>query len=411
MTNTSEKKERLERKRRKAEKIIFAIGITAVVFVVATYAWFIGTTQVAVSSFTLSIKSGDGLTISLTGKPGSFQNEVEISSEVIEGLLSDGYTAEAGNRNNWPTSGLVPISTVGDMNTDKTGLLLFNKSAMSSLTGGYRLRAEPIDNKTAESSEYVTFDLFLKNTSGTGYNSEYQHFEDEGIYLIKNSYAKLEAVGAELNAGGDGIENSIRLAFVQIGRVNQNSELSVIQGIGCKTEGGVTSLCDAETENDGRGITWNIWEPNDTAHNDASKAHYEMICKVRTDASTYGSACKAQDWTSGYAPTFAVKSRVISTDNVNIYDGLNGYEGSSAFIKQVDYFTDTEKNAEDPGEIFYLNPNSITKIRVYVYLEGQDVDNYDLGTYGKDIEIMFGFTKDKHSLAEADAEGPVSQGS
>ena len=36
MTNTSEKKQRLERKRRKAEKIIFAIGITAVVFVVAT---------------------------------------------------------------------------------------------------------------------------------------------------------------------------------------------------------------------------------------------------------------------------------------------------------------------------------------------------------------------------------------
>ena len=31
-----------------------------------------------------------------------------------------------------------------------------------------------------------------------------------------------------------------------------------------------------------------------------------------------------------------------------------------------------------------LAPNSITKIRVYVYLEGQDVDNYDLVT--KDVD-------------------------
>ena len=81
MIETTSKKERLERRRKKAEKMIFAIGITAVVFVVATYAWFIGTTQVLVNSFTLSVKSGDGLSISLTGDPGSFSNEVTILQE------------------------------------------------------------------------------------------------------------------------------------------------------------------------------------------------------------------------------------------------------------------------------------------------------------------------------------------
>ena len=34
----------------------------------------------------------------------------------------------------------------------------------------------------------------------------------------------------------------------------------------------------------------------------------------------------------------------------------------------------------------------------------QDVDNYDLGTYGKDIEIMFVFTKDKYSMVEEEPE-------
>ena len=43
-------------------------------------------------------------------------------------------------------------------------------------------------------------------------------------------------------------------------------------------------------------------------------------------------------------------------------------------------YTDTNKNADADvkTEFFYLAPNSITKVRVYLYLEGQDVDNYDL---------------------------------
>ena len=52
----------------------------------------------------------------------------------------------------------------------------------------------------------------------------------------------------------------------------------------------------------------------------------------------------------------------------------------------------------DRQEIFTLAPNSITKIRVYIYLEGQDVDNYDLVSLNKKINITFGFTKDKYNL-------------
>ena len=83
MTNIS-KKERLQRKRRKAEKIMFAIGITAVIFVVATYAWFIGTTQITVNSFTLSVKSGDGLELSLDGI--TFNTSVTIDEDIIAAL-------------------------------------------------------------------------------------------------------------------------------------------------------------------------------------------------------------------------------------------------------------------------------------------------------------------------------------
>ena len=48
----------------------------------------------------------------------------------------------------------------------------------------------------------------------------------------------------------------------------------------------------------------------------------------------------------------------------------------------------------------YIAPNSVTKVRVYIYLEGQDVDNYDLASLGNSIKINFGFTKDQWDLAE-----------
>jgi hypothetical protein len=66
-------------------------------------------------------------------------------------------------------------------------------------------------------------------------------------------------------------------------------------------------------------------------------------------------------------------------------------------LMEVDYFTDTEKNYKSTArpQFFSLAPNSITKVRVYVYIEGQDIDNYDFASLGKTIAINFGFTKER----------------
>ena len=42
-----------------------------------------------------------------------------------------------------------------------------------------------------------------------------------------------------------------------------------------------------------------------------------------------------------------------------------------------------------------LAPNSITKLRIYIYIEGQDIDNYDFAQIGKKIAVNFGFTKER----------------
>jgi hypothetical protein len=58
-----------------------------------------------------------------------------------------------------------------------------------------------------------------------------------------------------------------------------------------------------------------------------------------------------------------------------------------------------------------LEPNSITKLRVYIYIEGQDIDNYDFAQIGKMISIKFGFTKERFTEDDIDYNGPdLNQG-
>lgn len=422
MTNIS-RKERLQRRRKRAEKIIFLIGITAVIFVVATYAWFIGTTQITVSNFTLNVKSGDGLELSLDGK--TFDTSVTISKEIIDALKTEGtgtYLAENGNKNYWTEEGLEPISTVGEMDTTNSVLKLFNKTSIATLTGGYKLRSNLIENGTAETGGYVAFDLFIRNKSGEGYIEEFNHANDEGVYLIGDSEVKMVANGEDPTAtGGDGVQNSIRLAFMQIARIDMTeTDKSKVQNMSCTTSTGVTPLCAVTAptgfDSTGRGLTWNIWEPNNDQHIESAKTHYEAICKKRTDENVY--AADACEWVTEDQKTYAVRDTVDADDLVNVYDGHNGYAGSTysetnieGKLVEMDYFTDTEKNETDKKEIFYISPNSITKLRVYIYLEGQDVDNYDLGSYGKLIQINFGFTKDKFGISGTEPESEPGSGS
>ena len=71
-------------------------------------------------------------------------------------------------------------------------------------------------------------------------------------------------------------------------------------------------------------------------------------------------------------------------------------------MDNFDTFTDEDKmlSLDEKQIFFYLAPNSVTKVRVYIYLEGQDIDNYDMGAVGRKIKMTFGFTKDRYEGIE-----------
>ena len=112
---------------RKIRNLVLLCSICAVVLVVSTYAWFIGMKTVNVSTFDIDIATTEGLFLSMDGAKWSYQ------------LDAKGSTAYEGHTNTWAEDGLIPMSTVGDMDSTASRMKLFEKASLTTTKGGYRL--------------------------------------------------------------------------------------------------------------------------------------------------------------------------------------------------------------------------------------------------------------------------------
>ena len=440
------------KKSKKIRKLIVFCSLTSFIFIVATYAWFIGMRSVNVSSFEIEIASTDSLLLSLDGS--KWDTTVTINSENFNDTTNTVY---AGNVNNWAgigtsvlQKGLKPISSVGEIDADTSTMKMFEKGSLTATKGGYRLMASRVPNAAVGSNPdgYVVFDLFIKNSSGTEYYPTYNELNEEAIYLTTDSKVKVGSTGV----ADAGIENSVRVAFAQIGRVKApttaetqatptvtgDPSVATVQGITCTTGGDVTGICRTAT----------IWEPNDTDHVANALTWYNTTCTQRSGADTslaasYGAAGTCSTVVNGQAyHTYAIAKEVRVENGVDVYDGAdyNKYTAdvtttyadaidttttttevggqqvttnNGKYLYQVPYFTDTMKLQRGTArpQFMSLAPNSVTKVRVYIYLEGQDIDNYDFASIGKQISVNFGFTKERFTEDDINYNGPdLNQG-
>ena len=393
---------------RRLRNLIIIFALTAVIVGVSTFAWFVGMRTVNVTSFDVDIAGTESLQLSLDGV--AFSETVTINAT----NFSEAYS---GNTNFWAGKGLIPMSSVGVVNQTSSRLELYEKASITPSKGGYRLLASQVDNSgAAEQNGYVSFDLFIKNFTGQDYIPTLNQADEEAIYLTVDSEAKVSNAGVR----NTGIENSVRVAFAEIGRViASETDATKIQGMKC-----ADNPADVDGEDKPIGITGicraaQIWEPNDTSHVVGAISWYETSCLTRTGAtitadSSYTSTPCGQIIDGKAYPTYAIQSEIPTQSNVDIYDGAeyNGYTATT-YLKSISYFTDTMKFLVGTSRPTFITvaPNSITKIRVYIYIEGQDIDNYDFASIGQQISVGFGFTKQRFTEDDIDYPGPdVNQG-
>ena len=404
-------KERDEKRSKKLRNLIILSFLCALVLGVSTYAWFIGMKTVNVSKFEVKVATTEGLYISLDAE--SWAYNLDITS-------ADPYD---DNTNKINGVELIPVSTIGDMDKTSSTMIMFEKGSLTAQTNGYRLLASRvnnyahtddnnrefgldtnsltgIENPEVEKTGYLAFDLFIKNVSGEEYYIENNKANEEAIYLTTNSKVGIGQDGI----AGTGIENSVRVAFALIGRVEDvtSNYGDKATHVTCADVGHSGSVLDsgfaAKDTETGICRIGNIWEPNDMDHVDNAKNWYLKSVNATTDA-----AWDDLKDENGYISTYAVKDVIEAGDGIEIYTRTEG-----AKLKEYDYFTDTEKMlvGTERQEFMSLAPNSITKVRVYVYLEGQDIDNYDFASLGKQISINFGFTKERFQETDIEYQGP-----
>ena len=77
-----------KRKYRRLFLLLVATIITTVVFVVETYAWFVGISTVNVDEFSISITAADGLELSLSGNNWQ-KNTLTVNKSTVEDAYTD----------------------------------------------------------------------------------------------------------------------------------------------------------------------------------------------------------------------------------------------------------------------------------------------------------------------------------
>lgn len=314
-------KSKKQQKKTSIKSSILVLLLIAILLIASTYAWFTSNKQVTVSSLNVNVAAKNGLQISVDGTNW----KSIISNEDITGATAT-YAAAV---NQIPTV-MEPVSS-GKTVTD--GKLNVYYGTVDSTSGAPKLtatKATEVAGDTSVNAKFIVFDLFLKVDAATQ------------IDLTTGSN-----VLAKDGSQDKGLQNASRVAFVTEGNTASGSTLATIQGL-----------------NGGDATTTKIWEPNYDVHTTAGvSAAYDTYAKT----TTVGPDAAQLTYNGIIAP---IETGVA----------LNSADATYFAPVTPDYST---KKAMATTTFTTLQPG-ITKVRVYMWVEGQDVD-CENGASGTDI--------------------------
>lgn len=319
MTKKQIKKKKSKKQQRKNRifYLLILLLMTTVSLSFTSYAWFTTNRLARVDLLNVNVRAQGGIEISTDGT--SWKNTINVLD--IEQA-----------RETYPTSinqipkTLEPVSTVKSLENGK--LKMFYGTVEGNINGNYILSAsrsietESFDEEST--GKFITFDLFLKTSTATD------------LYLTKESNI---TYNGETSVG---IENAVRIAFIEEGNVPNGTNVATIQQL---------------TTNEPNNIY--IWEPNYNSHTANGIANAKNTYNITT--SENGIQLNYDGITSEIS-----KNLGITPNNANSIT-------YPAYFQRVavDYYT--EKEFTNNKKIFSIK-SGITKYRIYMWIEGQDVD-------------------------------------
>ncbi len=363
---------RTKKSQKRTKFLLLLIVLTAILSITATYAWFSSQRDVEIVGMKLNVEIAENMQISLDGE--HWVQSITIDNmRQFYGTYSVDTTHQANkdeNTNYVPTE-LKPVSTIGEVANGKlqfmkgeatvsaTGVTSLAATACSEddLTAGTEVTAKEGAN---DNHPYLVFDMYLRNLSRQVSDKLILNTGSR-VWVDDDTPASQEGTGVE----GTGLENCARVAFIPY-----------------KTTADVTAngttiraLTADGTE------TAAIWEPNDLAHTADAVSNSKRGVVNGTTMPTYG-VKYAEDGVT-------IDDVEATTGDDKLEEQVTmkpTYDASTGTTAQAD-ITDTE------GTAIVLQPNKITKVRVYIWLEGQDVDCLNTASYGDRLQAKIRLTK------------------
>lgn len=317
---------------------VLVLLLIAILLIVSTYAWFTANRTVTISSLDVQVQASNGLQIST--------DAINWKATISNTDITQGYT---GHTNQIPTE-MQPVSTTGVV-ADGT-MNMFLGTIIADQDGDYALTSKKEVDTAGAKGNYITFDVFLK--ADTAMN----------ITLTQNSNVRYTGLEDK------GLQNAARVAFIDEGNVvatNPSGALALKGG---------TSFGAANPKTV-------IWEPNADSH----------TAEAATSAnSTYFAGQDTVKSGTENAPiAYYGNKAAIDNDNAQKLSTVNTTGASVDYFAKMEGTTLKTTNAatNEVKDILHLEAG-ITKLRIYMWVEGQDVD-CDNSASGTDIQFNIQF--------------------
>ena len=359
------------KKKSEMNAMFFIILLALVIFIISTYAWFSTQRNVSITNLNGTVEVAEGLEISLDAQ--NWSNGLVLGEE--EGQLDIIDDAYAGNKNLKPSE-MLPVSTLGQVSGQQKDLqMLRGKITNSIQLSDIKAMVETESNPNSDTFPgYFAFDVFLKNSSKQ---------DDLDDVLQLNYDSSLEIM--ETDKSSTGLQNTARVAFA---KYNGTSDVMADQATILKETAGIGVGAGTSYITDVA-----IWEPN-------SNDHVDYIVQNNNKITGAGASFNA----TTQMDTYALKSTSIGQTIADIYkwDGTESYLAKQNVLQTTKTSTEDYSIAEgvqnlvsttDGSTTFGIAPNAICRIRIYLWLEGQDVDCINYASHGGGIKVNIGLVK------------------
>lgn len=320
------------KKKKKNNRLFFILiwfFFTAILLSTSTYAWFTANRVVSINSLNVHVAAQGGVEISADAS--NWKSILQI-----EDLISVHEESYPTSVNQIPSL-MEPVSTGKEIDSSTGFMKMYLGTATNNIDGDYILNTtrsiEEEGNGDESTGKFIAFDIFLRVNQETE------------LYLTSNSGVKYQG---EVDTG---IANATRVAFVNEGTLPAGTAPADIQAL----------------KSGSYGSTY-IWEPNYDVH---------TVTGISNAYDVYG------------IYTTATNANRISYDGVIAEMGLvddillkNAKSSNYPHLFRpvnIDYATKAEFTEFE--KVFTL-PMGITKMRVYMWIEGQDVDCENNASYG-----------------------------